>query len=823
MKRFIVIFFFSVFLCSGMWGQSKKKIRLNDNWRFLKSDIGSVWETVRPIAKSDDPENFPIWENVTLPHCFNATDAVDPDLNYYQGPGWYTNRIAIHNPYSQGRTILHFEGAGQKTDVYVYMTKVASHVGGYDEWDADITDAVNTFLENKKWTDSFEGKIPVAIRCDNSRDEGRIPSDMSDFNIYGGIYRYLDLVYVPALSINQLHIKTDLNSNFSEGHITINLKLLNHTKLQETHLLVEIRDPKGNLVEKQEKNISVSSDEQDVYSLTVKKPILWSSDSPQLYTCTTTVTGNFGSNSVSEKFGFRKIEFVEKGPFFLNGKRLLLRGTHRHEDQAGVGAAMTEPMIRQEMQMIKDMGTNFIRLGHYQQSSIVLDLCDSLGIMVWEEIPWCRPGGIGDENYQKQVHGMLTNMINQHYNHPSIIMWGLGNETDWPGNSPVFDKENIRQFMSELNEQAHAMDSSRYTTIRRNDFARDIPDVYSPSIWSGWYSGLFTDYRKTTEKEMERVNRFFHAEWGGDSHAGRHSELADSLLKIALDNYSGKIPPPDSIFISAAKLSKANNDWSESYICNLFDWTLTQQETMPSLSGAAFWIFKDFATPVRPNNPIPYVNQKGVVTRDLKKKESYYLFQSRWSKRPMVHIYGHNWPVRWGKAGEEKMVKIYSNCDQAELFVNGKSYGIKKRNVLDFPAAGLRWNVVFSPGENNIKVIAKQGKNSILTDEIKQVYQTEPWGNPTQLTLNKIEQESDVATLEVKALDAKGNLCLDARQQVTFGVTGDGTLMDDLGTPSGSRKIELQNGRAIIQVKYNRGKIVASVQCNGIPTAFYNF
>src|SRR6185503_9577518 len=119
-----------------------------------------------------------------------------------------------------------------------------------------------------------------------------------------------------------------------------------------------------------------------------------------------------GEHTQREKIGFRQFEFVEKGPFLLNGKRLLLRGTHRHEDHAGVAAAMTEEMMRTEMIMMKEMGVNFIRLGHYQQSRTILNLCDSLGILVWEEIPWCR-GGLGGPVYQEQGKRMLTNMIEQ--------------------------------------------------------------------------------------------------------------------------------------------------------------------------------------------------------------------------------------------------------------------------------------------------------------------------------------------------------------------------------------------------------------------------
>jgi beta-galactosidase len=215
------------------------------------------------------------------------------------------------------------------------------------------------------------------------------------------------------------------------------------------------------------------------------------------------------------------------------------------------------------------------------------------------------------------------------------------------------------------------------------------------------------------------------------------------------------------------------------------------------------------------------MNQKGVVERDFTKKEAYYVFQSWWTDKPMAHLYGHSWPVRWGDAGEEKMVKVYSNCDEAELFVNGKSYGIKKRNGRDFPAAGLRWNVVYNEGENALKVIARKGKITV-TDEIKQSYQTAKWSKPAQMTLNKISQEGNIATIEVKLLDVNNVLCLDARNLVTFGMAGDGKLIDNQGTSSGSRKVELYNGRAIIKVDTKGGKNVASVSCNGIPTVICN-
>ena len=818
MKKIILIFLLPVLAGSAAL-HAQQVTRLINNWQFLKKDLGGVWEAVRSVGKGN-PESVPMWKDVTLPHCVNASDAVDPDKSYYQGPAWYRTQLDVQNPYKNGRTLLHFEGAGQKTNVYVYTTEVGSHVGGYDEWTVDITNAVDSFKKTEVFQKQFKGKIPISIRCDNSRDLEMIPSDLSDFNLYGGIYRYLNLVYVPALSIDKLFAHTDVDRLGKMGKVQIKARFYNPGNVGSATVAVKLIDPSGKIVQQREIQINDLEGDVSITDFTIKKPLLWSTEKPSLYTTETTVTTKEGVSTQSERVGFRHFEFVNKGPFLLNGQRLLIRGTQRHEDQAGVGAAMTEDMIRKEMIMIKEMGANFIRLAHYQQSPIVLNLCDSLGFLVWEEIPWCR-GGLGGKRYKQQARSMLTHMIEQHYNHPSVIIWSLGNENDLPGDFPQYDKDSIRAFMTELNDLAHHLDPSRKTAIRRCDFCKDIVDVYSPSIWAGWYRGIYTEYKQVTEEEFKKVNHFLHMEWGGDSHAGRHSENPDKALqKIKAAGAADERAGDASLFGGAARVSK-DGDWSESYICNLFDWHLKEQETMPWLTGTAQWIFKDFSTPVRPGNPIPYVNEKGLVQRDLTKKEGYYVFQSYWATKPMVHIYGHSWPVRWGDGDEEKMIKVYSNCDEAELFVNGKSYGIKKRNSQDFPAAGLRWNVKLNKGENSVNVKAKKGKMEVK-DSISFIYQTEKWGKPAKAIIEKIKEEKDTATIEVKLFDNKNVQCLDAANWVRFGLTGDGKLIDNLGTTTGSRYLQMYNGRALIRVKLNKGKNVVSAKVDGVDGAFIN-
>lgn len=788
-KRFILLIVAFFMLCGSLSAKIpvQHKIRLIDNWQFLREDIGNIWEAVRPV-KSTQPEAQPIWEAVTLPHCFNAEDCVDPDVNYYQGPGWYKTLLDIDNPYENGRVMLEFEGAGQKTDAYIYTTNVGSHVGGYDSWNIDITDAVEAFL-NSPEAERFGGRVPLSIRCDNSRDAEMIPSDLSDFNLYGGLYRYLNIVYLPAVSIDEISVEPVLSADRRKSTLRVSGNFYNPSDIRTADVIVSIKAPDGKEVDSYTLKGITPLGFGHLADFSITHPKLWDVDDPKRYLCEITVVADGDSVVCCEHFGFRDSEFIEKGPYHLNGRRLLLRGTHRHEDHAGVAAAMTEEMMRQEMSMMKEMGVNFIRLGHYQQSEIILDLCDELGILVWEEIPWCR-GGVGGDKYRQQACRMLTNMIRQHYNHPSIIVWGLGNENDWPNDFPEYKQSEIRAFMSQLNTLAHQLDPTRKTAIRRCDFCSDIVDVYSPTIWAGWYRGTYQEYQKYSREAFDNVKHFLHVEWGGDSHPGRFDENKEPSKK----------------------------DWSESYVVKLIDWHLKEQENMPWLTGAAYWPFKDFSTPVRPDNPVPYVNQKGVIERDFTKKESFYVFQSYWTDEPMVHIFGHSQPVRWGDDGEAKEILVYSNCPEVELFVNGKSCGIKKRNSQDYPAAGLHWDIMLTPGANDVKAVARSKGKSLCDDELKWEYQTERWGSESRMLATHTPIDDDTELIEVTLVDANGIPCLDSRKVISFEIAGDGELIKNQGTAGGSSKVEASNGRASIRMKKSSGPSVVAVKSTDLPT-----
>ena len=269
-------------LAKGAAAQEKRTLgqRLLTGWEHYRGALGGIWEVWRGDRASDNVT----WRPVSMPHCFNARDAVDPDAPYYQGPGWYRVRLKPQNPYPNGRTLLHFEGAGQKTAVYVNLEKVGEHDCGYDEFVVDITGR-----ERK-------GELPLAVLSDNTRDLESIPSNLSDFNLYGGLYRYVNLVYVPAISIERVHVESSLDSR-GRASVTVRVRQYNPSGLPDVpEISVRVLDPAGQVV---------YSGARAPASFPLERPDLWSPSHPALYRCEVTLASPHGETTVVERFGFR--------------------------------------------------------------------------------------------------------------------------------------------------------------------------------------------------------------------------------------------------------------------------------------------------------------------------------------------------------------------------------------------------------------------------------------------------------------------------------------------------------------------------------------
>ena len=747
----------------------RSKTNINDNWLYLENDTKKLSEALK----------IEHWQNINLPHSWNSLDATDVIPGYRRSGSWYKKNIEIS---LQANTIyeLYFEGVNITSQIFVNGNKVGSHIGGYIGFTIDITEA----LQN--------GKNEIVVRADNSYDPEIIPSQKSDFFIFGGITRDVFLQTKPKTHLSNLKYTTPKVSNTNatlEGSVTV-VNASENAKVKASLI-----DTEGKTVV--EKEFTVKDNSANISFDNIANPKLWDTETPNLYTIEVSLLKNGNTlDKISDRVGFRWFEFKEYGAFFLNGKRLLLRGTHRHEEHAGVGAAMSNQQHRADMELIKEMGTNFVRLAHYPQDPEIYKTCDELGLLVWDELPWCR-GGLGNDNWKKNTKNMLTEIIEQNFNHPSIIIWSLGNEMYWlPDFEDGNNTEKMNVFLSEINDLAHKLDPTRKTAIRKYYEGAAIVDVFSPSIWSGWYSGSYKSYQKAIDQYKKQYKSFLHAEYGGSSHLGRHTENPiTGEGKIKSDGWEEAIIQTDVANIAQI------GDWSENYIVDLFDWHLRISENDENFVGNVQWAFKDFGTPLRPENAIPYMNQKGLVDRSGNKKDAFYVFKSYWSKEPFTYIESHTWTERQGPKGLARNISVYSNCPTVELFLNGKSLGTKTRNSKSFPASGLNWNLQFKEGENILVSKGNTADGNIVSDELKINYRFTKNGKARNLKLSYKMLKNGNYLVTATAQDSKGLRCLDYENRVYFQCLSGGETLKSMGTPTGSESIEMANGKASIEVK----------------------
>ncbi|HHH50050.1 MAG TPA: beta-galactosidase, partial [Saprospiraceae bacterium] len=472
---------------------------INLDWQYLENNLTD-------IAKLKNQKN---WHSINLPHTWNQWDAVDVMPGYRRDASWYQKEIFIED-YDEAHYLLYFEGANISTQVYVNGMLSGEHIGGYVGFKIDISKQIKKGQKNT-----------ISIRVDNSYNPNIIPSQKADFFIYGGITRDLWLEILPKVHFKNITIT---NNNVSKTSAETSLDILfNRIDFPKKYRIKsKIIDRSSNKVlAKKEMSFEEFLTKPSFTFPKIKNPKLWSPGQPNLYKVVTQLLD--GQKLIDEKIetiGYRWYRFEPNGAFFLNGERLLLRGTHRHEEHAGYGAAMPNKLHRKDMTDIKEMGANFIRLAHYPQDPEVYKTCDELGIIVWDELPWCR-GGMGGEEWQSNTERLLVEQINQNYNHPSIFFWSLGNEIYWlPDFKNGDDEKRLNKFVKALNKIAHDLDNNRLTSIRKYYAGADLVDVFSPSIWSGWYAGVYTNYKNSLIKNQKKYPRFLHMEYGGSSHVG---------------------------------------------------------------------------------------------------------------------------------------------------------------------------------------------------------------------------------------------------------------------------------------------------------------
>ena len=610
---------------------------INDSWEFRKATEEQ-------------------WQSVNLPHTFNL-DAYQ-QRDYYQGKGFYRRTLVLPEVLPGRRYYLKVDAASKAATVNLNGKEVGAHEGGYTAFTMDITDVVQK--ENV-----------IEITVDNSRKD--ITPISADFTFWGGIYRDVWLISTAEQHFNMANMGSDgvfvstPQVNEENGVIKVRSEVTNDASKDAT---LEVRNtiysPDGQVVQTMKKKLRLKAGETRTFESTSKDivhPSLWTPETPSLYVVKTVLVDSKSGRQLDErthKTGFRWFAFDGNKGFSLNGKPYKLRGLNRHQDQAPAGVALDDEAHRRDIALMKELGCNFIRLSHYPQDDALLEMCDELGLLVWEEIPIVNivPDTPG---YDDICERNLREMIRQHYNHPSIILWGYMNEIlltvpsvdkpEWPA-----CRERTVNLARRLEAALKEEDAGRESVMAYNmtdlynEIGLDLIDVVGWNLYQGWYVDKLEDFNAWCEDKHQRYpdKPMIISEWGAGSDRRLHSNHGHAF------------------------------DFSIEYHQTYVEHYLPFIENTEWISGCTYWNFIDFNVAARQES-MPRVNNKGVAYNNRVWKDVAYYFKAMWRKDvPVLRIASRDWDVRIGKNGQPQSVKLYSNMSEVELFLNGQSVGRQK-------------------------------------------------------------------------------------------------------------------------------------------------
>ncbi len=587
---------------------------------------------------------------LNLPHTWNALDGQDGGDDYRRGTCKYEREVAAP-AYDKDTEVvyLQFHGVNASAKVVLNGKEVVTHDGGYSTFRVDVTEVL-------------QDNNTILVEVDNSKND-RVYPQMADFTFYGGIYRDVEW-----LVVNKEHF--DLDYCGSKGlKITPEVKgekavvrVETYTKSAGT-VKVELTDADGKVV--------AAGEGKDV-SLEVENPHLWNGIAdPYLYNVKATleVEGK-AVDEVESACGIRTIKFDPKTGFYLNGVSYPLHGVSRHQDWKAIGNAITTENMDLDMELIKEIGANTIRLAHYQHDQYFYDLCDKEGMIVWAEIPYIShhmPNGNANTLSQ------MEELIAQNYNHPSIVTWGISNEIT----IKVTDREDMINNHKVLQKFVNEMDPTRPTTMACyavcGPFNRvtKITDIVAWNLYLGWYVPfLWLNDLWIGFYHFIYPNRCLgYSEYGAEGMPNLHSERPH------------------------------RGDNTEEYQNIYHEYMLECFKRHPYMWGTYIWNMFDFAADARNQGGEPGMNHKGMITFDRKlKKDCFYLYKAYWNKNdPFVYIAGRRFVYRKNTSQE---ITVYSNQTEVSLYQNGNLVETKKgENVFKF-------NVSLADGENKFEVKA---------------------------------------------------------------------------------------------------------------------
>lgn len=692
MKKRNLLFVFILIACFSMQAQDRLSTTINSSWQFIKGD------TSKASAQNK-------WAKVAIPHTWNAKDVFDEEPGYYRGEGWYKKTIFIPTNWQDKEIYLQFDGVGQVAEVYLNGKLVGKHTGGYTAFSFPINSYIN-------FVDGANSANQLVLRVDNSHNEN-IPPLAADFTFFGGIYRDVHLKV-----FNKVHFDAD---NYASSGLFVSTPLVNANaavvnlkgsfinkgqskrKLSISH---KIYDAEGKILVEKTNQINLNPGQKSDFIQefkNIKGQHLWSVEDPYLYRVVSTISDASTNEKLDESvqpLGFRWYSFDAEKGFFLNGKHVKLVGASRHQDFKAMGNALPTAIHVHDVELLKQMGGNFLRIAHYPQDPAVIEACDRLGILTSIEAPIMNRITETPE-FATNSKQMQLEMMRQNYNHPSLVIWTYMNEILlMPRHARGSEQQEnyfkaVAGLAQELENLIHQEDSLRYTMIPNHGAwelynkvgITKIPQLVGWNLYQGWYSGTLADFGKfldTHHKELANKPLLV-TEYGSDADARLHNFTPDKFDKTI--EYTTLL--------------------HQSYMKDVM--------SRPFVAAALVWNLSEFSSEQR-SETTPHLNAKGLLTWDRKPKDGYRFYQANLLNKPYLQIGSKEWNIRTGFAKSEtdltctQPITIFSNQKRVTMYLNGKEIASKEtaQGVVTF-------DVPFSNGQNDLTVYTSEN-GQVLTD-----------------------------------------------------------------------------------------------------------
>ena len=712
MKKINLTFLLLLFCAFAVQGRDVSLF--NEGWQFKRGPFNPSTAFLETTNLAGN------WQEVNLPHTWNNKDMQSamvglgmrtPQERFYTGEAFYKKEYTPSANLKGKRLFLRFEGVGSVASVYVNNRFAGNHKGAYSAFAVELS----TLLK-------FGEKNTIVVKVDNTAREDIIPVNNTLFGVYGGIYRDVSLIVTEDVSIAVTDYASpgvyisqkSVSKNAAE--LEVKVKIDNKTKKrQDVRLRTTIYEMDGRVKTKSETKLDlpVQGRSIELQNISVRKPHLWQGlEDPYLYKVVTQlVRNNEVIDEVVQPLGLRTVELKASDGVYLNGKKIPMYGVCRHQDWLDKGSALTQKEHDIDMEIIQEIGATTIRLAHYQQADYIYSKCDSIGLLVWAEIPFVNRVTTKEGENAKQ---QLTELIRQSYNHPSIYIWGLHNEVYTP-------YEFTNALTTELHDLAKTEDPYRYTGSVNGhntvDQASNLnSDVQGINHYFGWYGGKISDigqWIEKVEKEFSDV-KLIYSEYGTEANIDQQREEVGEW----------------------GDCCGYNNDYNETFATKFHEVQWGYIAKSKTLLASYIWNTFDFATPMSSQGGVQSRNMKGLVTFDRKvKKDGFYWYKANWSKEPVVYLTQRRLIYR-GK--QVTPVTVYSNRGVPTLKVNGQVITNPEKGITDIHY--IFQNVKLTEGENTVEVeVTKEGKT--YTDKIS-------WNYSPDFNVNSNKNEPAIRTKE---------------------------------------------------------------------------